>query len=140
MDETPGPTAIVWRVMTHKDSNLYSGRSLTLWPLSEMTAGCDIADHKAPDASCTCGIYAYYEARTAWEQRINAPFMLAKCSYYGKTIIGDRGIRTEHLKIQKCYMDVHKVTRKAADALRDAYPDIEFVRLPEPQLLTTVNG
>ncbi len=55
--------------------------------------------HKSPDEGCTCGIYATVTLQSLQEQYMAATKLVTVIAAEGKTIIGDRGMRTSAARI-----------------------------------------
>lgn len=155
----PGPVGHLWRVFAiPKDASLLIGAAGQKWPASVEHAVCLDAgiyhEPKAhvPNEACGCGIYGYYEAieavnNSTWTQfRLRGcdddGWVLARCSYWGRTIVATRGVRTEFMRIEKGYVfgydEPNKPTMIAHGRLTNAYPDVEWIACNNDDLLTIV--
>jgi hypothetical protein len=64
-----------------------------LWPGHQAP----VFPHEAPDATCTCGIYGWYEPEYAL--RLHSGSVLGVVEYSGRILLGSKGFRAEKAKI-----------------------------------------
>lgn len=115
---------------------------------SNMETGPPLALHDAPAEHCECGIYGFYEAMEVYRQYIidndreGIWQILARCTFWGKTIVGDKGIRTEYAEIQKGYVIMSRSAYKPPPIpwLETTFPTVEWIPTSRTQLLTTIAG
>lgn len=96
------------------------------WAYGANTAHCRVTSlagaqpHAAPEASCTCGYYAYASEAAAAEYP-HARHVLAVVACWGRVIAGTRGIRAEHARIEAIWMSA-AVAQGLASMVTERYP------------------
>lgn len=138
LETRPGPTAIVWRTLLLDSNGILRNKSNQA-QAALMDSNCE-RHGNTPDPDCGCGLYAYYEAIEAWLQRTRNEMLpvLARCTYYGTTIVGERGVRTQHIKLKRVYIisDVLDASTSLVDLARQQYPTVEVVCATGEEALT----
>jgi hypothetical protein len=153
--EEPGPVARVWRAFrcewdpTSGEWQFIGGIG-HVWDSAEQHAECRNGfGHEAPDEQCGCGIYGWYEPKPVFDQyldhwmsdtRIQMP-ALAHCLYWGKTVIGTQGVRTEYVRVEKLYViQPDHISFQLDITGIKGWEDVNIQYVRPPELLTILQG
>lgn len=93
------------------------------WRSGVNTASCTAEEaHQAPDPHCTCGFYAYFSP--GW---VYGGSVAAVVSLWGQTIVGSRGVRAQHARIEAVCAP-SDVPDEVVERMRAAYPHAAIYR------------
>jgi hypothetical protein len=88
-----------WRLAERTLNSMFSH---THWPDAHATARCRIGRHEptyAPEKSCTCGIYAYYEPCPRTASAMTSDLLGGAVILWGRIEIHATGMRAQHARI-----------------------------------------
>ena len=120
---------IGWRWLEIKNQELVS----VLYAGSDTWVNTKI--HKAsspPRLSNNTGLYFFFSKEEAKRQSIGYNFLLAKCEYWGKCCIHEKGVRAEYAKILFLYPSKKQEQRRYLYGWRKKNPMMRHVKIVRP--------
>jgi hypothetical protein len=90
------------------------------WIEKHLTADCP---HKRPLVSCMCGIYGVFSPALTKEPRTEGLVVLASCLFYGRTVIGTKGVRAAKAEIESMWLIRDSLCAAFGGVLKDATAD-----------------
>ena len=85
-----------------------------------------------PEISNNTGLYFFFSKEEAKRQSIDYSFLLAKCEYWGKCCIHEKGVRAEYAKILFLYPSKKQEQRRYLYGWRKKNPMMRHVKIVRP--------
>lgn len=95
---------LAWRgwYIDQEDFYLTSNNDKLPWGINKTTAKCTKANHalgQCPQLGCTCGLYGVFNLPSVPSVKSgDGTYIIGLAAYWGKTIIGNTGIRAQYAK------------------------------------------